>query len=337
MTVLLLASERSLLALREGSPWTVDVHLEGLAPRCLAVDRAHAQAYCGTQQHGLWRSDNGGRSWQAVPGVRDDWDITAVAAGAAGSGQVDGAVYVGTEPSAIFRSVGEGQTWSESVGLGRLRSAATWSFPPRPETHHVRWIEPDASVPDRVFVAIEAGALVRTLDGGRTWEDRTEGGPYDTHTAATHPLARDRLYSAAGDGYFESLDAGETWRRRVEGLRHRYLVGIAVDPRDPETVVVSAAAGPFVAYRPAGAETFVYRSARGRAWTLSSEGLPPPGGTTVSRFAVDADGGIIYAANNRGVYRSPDAGAKWAALDVAWESGQPSSGVLAAALLREPG
>jgi photosystem II stability/assembly factor-like uncharacterized protein len=68
------------------------------------------------------------------------------------------------------------------------------------------------SVADRLFVAIEAGALVRTFDGGRTWRDRVRGGPYDTHTAVTNPLAPGRIYSAAGDGYFESTDAGDSWR-----------------------------------------------------------------------------------------------------------------------------
>jgi len=57
-----------------------------------------------------------------------------------------------------------------------------------------------AVVANRVFVAIEAGALVRTFDGGRIWRDRVRGGPYDTHTALTHPLAPGRIYSAAGDG-----------------------------------------------------------------------------------------------------------------------------------------
>src|SRR5437773_4016419 len=86
------------------------------------------------------------------------------------------------------------------------------SFPPRPQTHHVRWIEADVSVADRVFVAIEAGALVRTFDGGRIWRDRVRGGPYDTHTAMTHPFAPGRIYSAAGDGYYERTDAGRWWR-----------------------------------------------------------------------------------------------------------------------------
>src|SRR5207244_13414389 len=81
-----------------------------------------------------------------------------------------------------------GGSWVGLAGLRALPSADTWSFPPRPHTHHVRWIEADVSVADRVFVAIEAGALVGTFDGGRTWRDRVRGGPYDTHTAMTHPL-----------------------------------------------------------------------------------------------------------------------------------------------------
>jgi hypothetical protein len=94
--------------------------------------------------------------------------------------------------------------------LHKLPSSVSWSFPPRPWTHHVRWIEPDANNYDYVFVAIEAGALVQSHDGDRTWIDRVEQGPYDTHTLATHPMAPRRLYSSAGDGYFESFDYGET-------------------------------------------------------------------------------------------------------------------------------
>ena len=143
-----------------------------------------------------------------------------------------------------------------------LPSADTWSFPPRPHTHHVRWIEADVSVADRVFVAIEAGALVRTFDGGRTLRDRVRDGPYDTHTALTHPLAPGRIYSAAGDGYFESTDAADSWSSPEDGLKHRYLVGIAVDPADPDTVIVSATDGPGSAYSPRGAEAYVYQHGR---------------------------------------------------------------------------
>ncbi len=79
-----------------------------------------------------------------------------------------------------------------------------------------------------MFIAIEAGALLRTFDGGRTWRDRVRGGAYDTHTVLAHPLAPGRIYSAAVDGYYESTDAGDSWSSPEDGLNHRYLVGIAL-------------------------------------------------------------------------------------------------------------
>jgi len=164
--------------------------LAGLSPGCVAVDlRSPAKVYCGTARDGLFRSRDSGRNWEPVgPGI-DHPMITAVDVGHAGQADGFGIVYAGTEPSAVFRSDNGGDSWVDLAGLRALPSADTWSFPPRPHTHHVRWIEADVSVADRVFVAIEAGALVRTFDGGRTWRDRVRGGPYDTHTAMTHPLA----------------------------------------------------------------------------------------------------------------------------------------------------
>lgn len=213
-------------------------------------------------------------------------------------------------------------------GASRTASAPTWSFPPRPETHHVRWIEPDPHQPGRIFACIEAGALVRSDDGGRTWIDRVPGGPYDTHTLATHPIANDRLYSAAGDGYFESDDAGATWRQPEEGLRHHYLFGVAVDPADPDTILVSAASGPYAAYNPTAATSQVYRRSEGTAWQPVNEGLPGGEGTTVSVLA-SAGPGDFWAANNRGIYRSTDAGRTWQPVPVPWSNAYARRDVVA--------
>jgi hypothetical protein len=188
------------------------------------------------------------------------------------------------------------------------------------------------SVAGRVYVAIEAGALVRTFDGGRTWRDRVRGGPYDTHTAVTHPLAPGRIYSAAGDGYFESTDAGDSWRSPEDGLKHLYLVSVAVDPADPDTVIVSATAGPGSAYSPRSAEAFVYRKTGLERWEQAMSGLPEAKGTTASRFATDPrEPGVIYAANNRGVFGSDDAGRSWKALDIPWPEPALADGVKALA------
>jgi len=335
MVNLIVVTRAALLIARRGSSWTVEEHLRGLSPDCIAVDlHDPTRAYCGTAHGGLFRSRDRAQTWHPVGAGITHTAITAVAVGQAQRPDGFGVVYAGTEPSAVFRSANGGDDWVDLAGLRQLPSSSSWSFPPRPETHHVRWIEADVSAGGRLFVAIEAGALVRTFDDGRTWRDRVSGGPYDTHTAATHPLAPGRIWSAAGDGYFESADAGDSWTSPDEGLQHGYLVDIAIDPADPETVIVSAARGPFVAYRPSSAESYVYRRSGGSEWELTMSGLPQAGGTTASRFAVHpAEPGIIYAANNRGVFRSDDAGRSWRAIDVPWPRPGLSDGVSALACL----
>jgi photosystem II stability/assembly factor-like uncharacterized protein len=330
MSTLVIATEPALLIARHGSTWSVEEHLNGESPECLALDvEKPGRIYCGTRGHGLWRSDDAGRMWNPVgAGIAHD-DITAVAV----SPLERGSVYAGTEPSAVFRSENGGETWHELSGLLALPSSRSWSFPPRPETHHVRWIETDPAAAGRVFVAIEAGALVRTLDGGQTWLDRVREGPFDTHTAATHRLAPGRVYAATGDGYFETSDAGDSWTSQAEGLRHNYLVGIAVDPTDPDAVIVSAASGPFVAYSPRRAEAYIYRKTARRSFQRAMEGLPEGRGTIASRFATPGEAGAMYAANNHGVFLTSDAGRSWTALEIPWPNGAFALGVEAVVCL----
>lgn len=321
MITLYVAMEEALLIVRkDGAKWTAEQHLEDRSLQCVALDPGSRgrRIYVGTVHHGLLRSPDGGRTWTPAGKGIPSADITAVAVAPGEAGRL-GPVLVGTEPSAVFRSTDGGETWDELEGLSKLPSAPIWSFPPRPETHHVRWIAVDPHDPQRLYVAIEAGALVRSFDGGRTWLDRAPNGPYDTHTLALHARARGRLYSAAGDGYYESLDEGRTWASIESGLRHGYLFGLAVDPADPETVVVSAASGPGNAYTASTADSHIYVKRNGSDWASVRNGLPEPKGTTVSFLAsLRNEPHVIYAANNRGIFRSPDAGASWQGLDVPW-------------------
>jgi hypothetical protein len=206
------------------------------------------------------------------------------------------------------------------IGLNSLGSSQSWSFPPRPWTHRVRWIEPDVNTPGYVFVAIEAGALIQSRDGCLTWIDRVNQGPYDTHTLATHRKAAKRLYSSAGDGYFESFDYGETWKKPVAGLKHHYLYGIGVDSQDAQTVIVSASSGPWQAHNAEDAESFIYRRSEDTGqWELISKGLPESGGTMIPILAASSkNAGEFYLVSNRGIFCSTDSGISWKALDIPW-------------------
>jgi hypothetical protein len=121
-----------------------------------------------------------------------------------------------------------------------------------------------------------------------------------------------------------------------DGLKHLYLVGVAVDPADPDTVIVSATDGPGSAYWPRRAAAYVYQKTGLKRWELAMSGLPEAKSTTAGRFATHAgEPGVIYAANNRGLFRSDDAGRSWKALDAPWPDPGLADGVEALACLPE--
>ena len=301
--------------------------LDGRLPTCLAVAPAGsgsggsgtpggsgARAWLGTRRGGVFRSDDGGRSWS--PAGLEGERIMAIAASPA----APGVVWVGTEPSAVWRWEDGAEGWERTAELEALPSSGTWAFPPRPETHHVRWIACDPGDPRRLWVAIEAGALVATDDGGRTWRDRAPDGPWDTHELAVHPAAPDVLRVAAGDGYYESHDAGATWASPDRGLDVGYLRSVAIDPGDPGTVVVSASSGPYSAYMAARAggaapsarpDGRLFRRVGDGAWSRVTDGWPDPPSTIAPLLAAGTSPGELWAADERGVHRSSDGGATW--------------------------
>jgi hypothetical protein len=131
MVGIVVVTRAALLIARRTSTWTIEAHLGGLSPACVAVDLSSpAQVYCGTARDGLFRSRDSGRNWEpAGPGI-DHPMITAVDVGHAGQADGFGLVYAGTEPSAVFRSDNGGDSWVDLAELRALPSANTWSFPP---------------------------------------------------------------------------------------------------------------------------------------------------------------------------------------------------------------
>src|SRR5258705_8535271 len=130
MVGIVVVTRAALLIARRASTWTVDEHLAGLSPRCVAVDLSSpAQVYCGTARAGLFRSRDSGRNWEPVGRGIDHLMVTAVDVGHAEQTDVFGVVFAGTEPSAAFRSDNGGASWVDVAGFCVRPSALTSSFP----------------------------------------------------------------------------------------------------------------------------------------------------------------------------------------------------------------
>ena len=178
---ILVAAEREVVVIDVERGTSASARGIGDRPTCLAADPLVAgRAWCGTHGAGVFRSDDDGESWRGVGLVgRLTMSVTA-------SPVDSNVVWVGTEPSQVWCSGNAGTTWEQTTRLETLPSWSEWSYPPRPDTHHVRCIACHPLDPNRLWVAVEAGALVSTVDGGRTWRDRVPCGPWDTHELAVH-------------------------------------------------------------------------------------------------------------------------------------------------------
>ena len=302
-----------------GEAWTVELSLGGSGAQCLAVDPVNPDTvFAGLREGGVRRSVDCGQSW--IDCKLPEPGVFSLAISAA-----DGGVYAGTEPSRLFRSDDQGESWRELEALLELPSRPHWSFPPRPWTSHVRWIAPSPHDADLLLVGIELGGLMRSTDGGQSWQDHRPGAQPDVHSLAWHPQATERAYEAGGGGAAFSTDAGESWQAADEGRDRHYTWSVTVDPNDPDCWYVSASTGPFAAHGLRDPQARIYRRREGESWKPLTGGLPES--LPAMPYALLATNGRLFAGLANGeLWQSRDQGDSWTPLQL---RGDPLDGLVA--------
>jgi photosystem II stability/assembly factor-like uncharacterized protein len=280
--------------------------LEQPGAQCVAVDARNRQrVLAGCRGGGAFESEDGGTTWR-------DAELPATDVFSVAYSPADGAAYAGCEPSALW--VRRDGAWEELSALRELPSAPPWSFPPRPWTSHVRWIAPSPHDAKLVLAGIELGGLMRTTDGGETWQDHRPGAQRDVHSLGWHPTEPGRAYEAAGGGSAWSRDDGESWEPADSGRDRHYTWALAVDPGDPDCWFVSAAPGPFNAHGTRPAEAGLYRWRGDGPWEELDLGLPRPLETMPYALAA-TDEGLVAALRDGRLFMSDDQGDSWRPLE----------------------
>jgi photosystem II stability/assembly factor-like uncharacterized protein len=313
-TVLLAATNRG-VARAAAQPadreWSVEVALADQDIRCLAAHPLHPHVvYAGTQGAGVLRSSDGGQTWRpsGLAGCKVKSLVVSQVA--------PDTLYAGTKPALIYVSRDGGTTWHELEGFRRIRARWLWFSPA--ETPFTAYVQALALAPDDagvIIAGIEAGAVVRSADGGKTWSGHRRGALRDCHSLACHPYQHGWVYEGGGTGAGVALsrDAGATWTQVRAGLDRHYGWAVAADCAHPEVWYASLAPSPWKAHTAGKAHAAIFRAAGGAAWQKLSGGLPDP--LTAMPYALLADpavSGQIYAGLGDGeIWHSADYGDTW--------------------------
>jgi photosystem II stability/assembly factor-like uncharacterized protein len=291
--------------------WQVEFLLTGQDVRCLAAYRSNPDVvYAGTQGNGVLRSSDGGRTWSAA-GLEGQ----VVKALAVSRAQPD-TVYAGTKPARLFVSHDAGANWAELASFRHIPGRWFWFSPAeKPYSAYVQAIALSPTDPQTILVGIEAGAVVRSRDGGQTWTGHRRGALRDCHSLTFHATHSDWVYEGGGTGAGVSVsrNAGATWTQPKEGLDRHYGWAVAADPAQPDVWYASLAPGAMKAHSENLAQAAIVRSMGRAGWQPLAGGLPQPLNYMPYALLTDSSApGHVYAGLSNGeVWHSTDLGDTW--------------------------
>jgi photosystem II stability/assembly factor-like uncharacterized protein len=255
-----------------------------------------------------------GKTWEMRNSGLTEHDVYSLAA-VRQNGETR--LYLGTEPAHMFRSDDLGLSWRELPRLRSVPSVPKWKFPVPPHIAHTKHITFAPGNPNTVYACIEVGALLRSRDGGESWE-QIDGVYEDVHRLAIHPQDANRLYVVTGRGVYVSSDGGvtfEQWVARPSPVAG-YPDGIVIHPRNPDLMFLGAAdvgPGTWMKTHYAGAKISRSRDG-GRTWEMLQNGLPERMQASIEALCLEdwGESASLFAATTAGdVYASDDCGERW--------------------------
>ncbi len=278
------------------------------AARLAVSGAAEGRVYLAAYESGLWRSDDGGATWHGLESYPEPYAHSV----AVDPDDAD-LIYVGAEPAALYRSTDGGETWEECRAFSGLPEAAQWGFHGSRKSH-VRELRIRPGERGSIYAGIEVGGIVRSRDGGATWE-QLRGTDPDIHTIHISESRPETVYAATANGPYRSDDGGDMWRLVNSGLEKRYSVPVSAAPGDHRRALISVSDN---AGRRSGARAYLTTDA-GESWARLNIGADDD---MVIAYSWDPhDPSRVYGGTDSGrLYVSDDGGEDWEEIDAGLDS-----------------
>jgi photosystem II stability/assembly factor-like uncharacterized protein len=300
-------------SLTTGLPERVEV-------RTIAIHPHNPQLVYVGAQDGPYRSLDGGEHWERLNFPEKDLVVWSIVF----DPKNPRTLYLGTAPTAIFKSEDGGDSWKrlriiDPVGMVKM------GFPCR-----IIRLAVDPTHTNEIYAGLEVGGVIRSLNSGETWDDCTKElikftekehlqsqlisdtnreGMMDSHALTVSAARPGTVFLATRMGVFSSPDKGETWKE-LEIWRQSplaYARDIQVAPDNPTTLYAALSDAAL------GRNGSIYRSQDlGQTWKRFDHGLTVR--TTMMTVAPSPrDPKVVFGATRKGqVFGTLDSGATWA-------------------------
>jgi photosystem II stability/assembly factor-like uncharacterized protein len=249
-----------------------------------SLARRNGSLYAGVEPAGLFVSEDEGRTWTHLSGLREhpsrpDWNP-------GGGGLIlhslvlhprdDNQIWVGISAAGVFHTADGGATWE----------------------------------------ARNRGTRADFLPEGQNYPEHGQC----VHCLVMAPGMPNRLYQQNHCGMYRSDDGGRNWISVEAGLPSSFGFPAAVHPRDPNTLFLVPLNGDTAGRFVPDARAAVWRTRDGgRTWSDQREGMPQENaffGVLRQALATDSldPAGVYYGTGSGSLYVSADEGDSWACI-----------------------
>ncbi len=261
--------------------------------------------------NGLYKTTDAGDNWNRI-GLDSTEKIAKIAINPNNPDVVyvaaPGPLWADSKHRGLYKTTDAGKTWEKILYINEKAGVADVAIDPaNPETVYASSWE-FRRLPYLFNSGGNGSGMYKSMDGGKTWKELTNGLPAKPFGRIAFTLAPSApqnmvaIVEAKETGLYISADGGESWKKQSATLnvvsRPFYFSTIVVDPKDPKRV-----------YRPA--YSFSYSNDGGYSFAEASG----DGGWVHSDHHAlwinPNNTNHMYLGTDGGVYVSMDRGATW--------------------------
>lgn len=291
----------------------------------IAVHPLRSEVIYISSEKGLFKTTDGGKSWNPIEGGLGTFPILSIAINPA----VPSILYVGTFSDGVYRSTDAGRNWAlinagmrdyvmvvNAVVIDQknphILYAGTTMGSYKSIDNGVMWeristgldsvfvvcMAVDPSNPSRLYAGT-SGGVYKSTDGGQRWstsnngmieKEREHAMALGINALTFDPSTPGRLFAATAQGLYESRDGGGRWTDRK--IPDRFVLSVAVRTGTPTALYAGTNRGLYVSRNEEGWEKLNEQEVR----TIAIDPVRPE---------------VIYIGTGRGLFKSEDSGKGW--------------------------